>query len=43
MGDGDDDDDGGGEGGEDVYNGRVKPVLVSLSDSYSDDDRILSR
>ena len=41
MGDGDDD--GGGKGGEDVYNGRVEPVLVSLSDSYSNDDRILSR
>ena len=42
MGDGDDDD-GGGEGGKDVYNGRAKPVLVSLLDSYSDDDRILGR
>ena len=28
---------------EDVYNGKVKPVLVLLSDLYSDDDRILSR
>ena len=42
MGDGDDDG-GGSEGGEDVYNGRVEPVLVSLSDSYLDDDRILGR
>ena len=42
MGEGDDDW-GGGEGSEDVYNGRAEPVLVSLSDSYSDDDRILSR
>jgi len=37
MGDGDDD------GGEDVYNGRAEPILVSLSDLYSDDDRILGR
>jgi len=41
MGNGDDD--GGGKGGEDVYNGRAEPVLVSLSDLYSDDDRILGR
>ena len=34
-----DDDGGGGE----VYNGRAEPMLVSLSDSYSDDDRFLSR
>ena len=35
---------GGGVGGSgDVYNGRAEPVLVSLSDSYSDDDRILGR
>jgi len=39
MGDGDDDG-GGGEGGEDVYNGKVEPVLVSLSDSYSEDEAI---
>ena len=31
---------GGGVGGEDVYNGRAEPVLVSLSDSYSEDDSI---
>ena len=37
------DDDGGGDGDDDVYNGRVEPMLVSLSDSYSDDDRILGR
>ena len=28
---------------EDVYNGKVEPVLVSLSDLYLDDDRILGR
>jgi len=38
MGDGDDD--GGGEGGEDVYNGKTELVLVSVSDSYSEDDTI---
>ena len=31
---------GGGEGGEDVYRGRAELVLVSLSDSYSEDDAI---
>ena len=31
------------DGGEDVYKGRAEPVLVSLSDSYFQDDRILSR
>jgi len=37
MGEGDD------EGGsEDVYNGKAEPVLVLLSDSYSDEDRIFS-
>jgi len=35
-----DDDGGGGVGGEDVYNGRAEPVLVSLSDSYSEDEEI---
>jgi len=39
MGDGDDGG-GGGEGGKDVYNGRAEPVLVSLSDSYSEDEAI---
>jgi len=38
-----DDNSGGGDDGKDVYKGRVEPVLVSLSDSYSEDDRILSR
>ena len=40
MGDGDD---GGGsdKGGEDVYNGRAEPVLVLVSDSYSE-DKIIS-
>ena len=31
---------GGGVGGEDVYNGRAEPVLVSLSDSYSENNSI---
>ena len=31
---------GGGVGGDEVYNGRAKLVLVSLSDSYSEDDAI---
>ena len=33
-----------GEGdssGSDVYRGRVEPVLVSLSDLYSNDNKIL--
>ena len=40
MGDGDD---GGSsdKGGEDVYNSRAEPVLVSVSDSYSE-DKIIS-
>jgi len=37
VGDGDD---GGGECGEDVYKGSIEPVLVLLSDSYSEDDEI---
>ena len=41
MGEGDDKG-GGGDGGEDVYNGKVEPVLVSLLDSYLDEDRIFS-
>jgi len=40
MGDGDDDC-GGGEGGEDVYKGKTKPALVSVSDLYSE-DKIIS-
>ena len=39
MDDGDDGG-GGGEGGEDVYNGRAKPVLVSVLNSYSEDEII---
>ena len=31
---------GNGGGGGDVYKGRAEPVLVSLSDSYSEDDTI---
>jgi len=27
-------------GGEDMYKSKAEPVLVSLSDSYSDDDTI---
>jgi len=27
-------------GGEDVYKGKAEPVLVSLSDSYSEDEEI---
>ena len=33
-------DDGGGEGGDDVYIGRTEPALVSVSDSYSEDEII---
>ena len=42
MGNGDDGG-GGDEGSEDVFTSRVEPMLVSLLDLYSDDDRILSR
>ena len=31
---------GGGVGGEDVYSGRTEPALVSVSDSYSEDEEI---
>ena len=34
------DESGGGVGGDDVYNGKTEPVLVSVSDSYSDDEAI---
>ena len=34
------DDGGGGVGGEDVYSGKTKPALVSVSDSYSEDEEI---
>jgi len=43
IGNGDDDDSGGGVGSDEMYKGSAEPVLVSLSDSYSDDDRILGR
>ena len=33
-------DGGGGVGGEDMYNGKAEPVLVSVSDSYSKDKEI---
>ena len=35
-----DDDGGGGDGGEEVYSGKTEPVLVSVLDSYSDDEAI---
>ena len=35
-----DDEGGGGDGGEDMYNGKTKPVLVSVLDSYSEDEAI---
>ena len=31
---------GGGNGGEDVYSGKTEPALVSVSDSYSEDEEI---
>ena len=31
---------GGGGGGEDVYKGKTEPALVSVSDSYSKDEKI---
>ena len=34
------DDGGGGVGGEDMYNGKTKPALVSVSDSYLEDEII---
>ena len=42
MGEGDDDG-GGGDGGEEVYTGKTKPVLVLVSDSYSEDNSISVR
>ena len=36
MGVGDDD----GGGGKEVYNGRAEPMLISLSDLYSNDEAI---
>ena len=35
-----DDDSGGSDGSDDVYRGRAEPVLISLSDLYSEDDSI---
>ena len=35
-----DDDGGGGVGGEVVYKGKTEPALVSVSDSYSEDEEI---
>jgi len=43
IGDIDDDGGGGGVDGNELYRGSTDPVLDSLSDSYSDDDRILGR
>jgi len=40
MGDGDY---GSGVSGNNIYRGSTEPVLVLLSNLYSDDDRILSR
>ena len=37
---GEGDDDSGGNGGDDVYRGRAEPMLVSLSDLYSEDNEI---
>ena len=37
---GGDDDGGGGMEGNDVYRGKTKPALVSVSDSYSEDEII---
>jgi len=34
------DDSGGGVGGEGVYSGNTEPTLVSVSDSYSEDEEI---
>jgi len=41
MGEGDVED-GGGVGGDDVYRGSAEPVLDSLSNLYSDKDKIFS-
>jgi len=42
MGEGDDDGSG-SDGGKEVYTGKAEPVLVSVSDSYSEDDSISVR
>jgi len=36
-----DDEGGGGVGGDDVYKGKTEPALVSVLDSYSEDEIIL--
>ena len=41
MGESDDDSSGSNGGNGDVYRGRAESVLVSLLDSYSEDDEIL--
>jgi len=38
-----DSDCGGGIGSDDMYRESTEPMLVSLSDLYSDEDRILGR
>ena len=38
MGEGDNDD--GDGGGDDVYKGKARPILVSVLNSYSDNDAI---
>ena len=40
MGGDGDDCDSGGVGGEEVYSGNTEPALVSVSDSYSEDEII---
>ena len=40
MREGGDDCGGGGVGGEEVYSGNTEPALVSVSDSYSEDEEI---
>ena len=35
-----DDESGGDDGSEDVYNGKTEPMLVLVSDSYSEDEAI---
>jgi len=40
MGSVDDGGGGGGVGGDDVYRGKTEPALVSVSDSYSEDEII---
>jgi len=37
------DDGGGGNGSKDVYKRRAEPILVLLSDLYSEDNRIFGR